>query len=174
MHDSDRFAWKARYMARACSLLACWHRPRPAAPPAPAGRVTAEELDEAARDIHEMRAGQAGWGEAEARLVRMVPRLIHEMTALAADLDVAKTEAGRLSTALDEAGITKRGEDDTLSARLQRLIDDANADSDRLEALREKAEAVIKRADDNAGILGDCGVVNMRLIDALRIEVEKP
>jgi hypothetical protein len=140
----------------------------------PVERVTAEELAERwARQRYEAMHGLYPTWEA------MPPhgRAMHTaaMLPIAAEVTALRQERDAIGRAIDEAGIGVNGPDDTLVARVDRLIADANEEGDKLEALREKARAVceadaalIERID-----LDTCDAVN-DAIDALRAEVDKP
>jgi hypothetical protein len=98
-----------------------------------------------------------------------------ELATLREERGRLRAEHDAIGRAIDEAGIGVNGPDDTLVARVDRLIADANEEGDKLEALREKARAVceadaalIERID-----LDTCDAVN-DAIDALRAEVDKP
>jgi hypothetical protein len=95
----------------------------------PVDRAAVEELVDVARDLAEVRAGQAGWGAAEARIVKTVSRLAAEVTARRADLK-------RAQDTIEDV------RDDKIEAQQER--DDARA---KLESLREKLATVGQAID---------------------------
>lgn len=196
------------------------------APPAPAERVTAEELAEVARldaaatpgpwrlDEREEDTGNGTWtrrrvceldgydvlngggsgpdeadGALMARARTLLPKLAAEVTALRAHLascnitladeaaridDLRKTLAD-IASAVLQAGIDEKP-GDTVGTRVGRLIADADEQSKKLEALREKARALGRHArrlreDERDDVER---AVPTGLVQSLVAEIDKP
>lgn len=163
-------------------------------------RVTAAELQEALSLVPETVGANAWFSEFGHRLAREVAALraerddargdnararafiaaiggeLADASTLLAWFERAKAEATALGDAISEAGIDTHGPNDDLVARLGRLLVDANEQSAMLEALRERARAVLAILDRLKSYEAAPGEVlafaNARI--ALRVEVEKP
>lgn len=80
--------------------------------------------------------------------------LLSLLGRLAADLKAERETRGALDTAIAEAGIEAHGPEDTLLARVARLIADANRAEERFQAdltARDKAWARLLDAEINRG-----------------------
>lgn len=123
-------------------------------------RATAERWT----DAYERGLLRGPWpDDREARIAAMLP-LVREMREGIAAAHVEQSSA-MASVVTQIAGLFRLGKD----APIARVIEAVRAAAAPGEALRAAIRAVLERADDNAGILGNCSVVNTRLIEALRV-----
>lgn len=106
---------------------------------------TPEELAALNRDLAEVKAGQAGWSQAEQSVMKAVPRLFRAYKALLADADTYVYHAGK-AAGRKEAVEWLRAR----AAKIEAEVDD-DCDGQDADRLCDEASLLYGAANDLAG-----------------------